>query len=260
MTKLFETYKATHQQGFIPIFVKDDFDPIVQLEACLEARCKTIEYTLRRPDAKQMIPWIRKNYPDINLLIGSTIDDDKIIKQLKRKNPQLMTIEELADIGVDGFLSMIGWRIETINKYANTHLVIPTASTVTECLRQTTAGASFIKILGPELNLVNLARSPASHKYCPIMVTGGMTVEKIPQAIKNGAIIAGSGFDLMLKDRQRNISSKNIAKIITQSLKAVQNTRKEIYPELNDSVNMDNKSWLDALPHYHPFESTVKSK
>ena len=66
MNRLIEIYRAMHRQAFMPIFCRDDFDSRAEVEACVAAGCTVIEYTLRRPDAREMIPWVRKNYPDLH--------------------------------------------------------------------------------------------------------------------------------------------------------------------------------------------------
>jgi hypothetical protein len=114
MNRLFEAYRALHEQAFAPIFCRDEFDSRRQVEACAAAGCKGIEYTLRKADAREMIPWVRKNYPNLFLIVGSTIDSDKIIRSQRRKFSQLMTLEEISQFGVDGFISMLGWSEKTI--------------------------------------------------------------------------------------------------------------------------------------------------
>jgi hypothetical protein len=42
------------------------------------------------------------------LLVGSTLDSERIVRRMKRRHPQLMTVQEAADLGVDGFVSMMG--------------------------------------------------------------------------------------------------------------------------------------------------------
>ena len=248
----FQAYRAFHEQGFIPIFVHDHFDSKVLIEASVAAGCKGIEYTLRRSDAREMIPWIRKNYPDLFLLVGSTLDNEKIVTKMRKKSPQLMTIEEVAQFGVDGFVSMLGWTTKSIQKYSPDHIVVPMAMTVNEALAQAAAGAHLIKILG-DIELVTKLRWPAAFGYCPIMVTGGMTPDRIPQAVAAGAIMTGSGFDLICKDQPADIKVPQVTRLLTGYLDAMRQARAKHHPELTAAMGGDSKTWLDALPHYHPF-------
>jgi 2-keto-3-deoxy-6-phosphogluconate aldolase len=247
--RLFDAYRAVHQQGFLPIFTQTDHDSRVLVEACVAAGCRAIEYTLRRRDADRMIPWIRKNYPDLTLLVGSTLDDDAILKKVKPKNPQLRTIAELADMGVHGFVSMIGWREENIRKYAPTHLVLPCAMTLTEAFRQVGAGAQFIKINGPELGVVRTCRAAATFEFCPIFVTGGMVGGNITAAIEAGAVLVGAGFDLMLKGGGP-LTVASAADALKREMETVRIAREKVFPAL---AKAGEQSWSDSLPHVHPF-------
>lgn len=253
MGRLFDAYRAIHEQGFVPIFVLDAFDTQVLMEGCLAAGVRAIEYTLRRPDAKKMIPWIRKRYPDMYLLAGSTLDSDRIVTRMRSKHPQLMTLRELKDAGVDGFVSMLGWRLDSIREYAPTHVVIPSAHTATEAFQQVDAGAHLVKMSGNQLDLVRTCRMPPTFDYCPIFVTGGMTVERIPEAVRAGAIAVASGFDVILKGRSEKISVQEVADAISVFVRTTQQVRNEVWPKLAKSIGADKQTWLDALPHYHPF-------
>ena len=95
MDRLFDAYRSLHDQAFVPIFAQSDFDSKMLLDACLEAGLHCIEYTLRRDDAHRMIPWIREHYPELFVLVGSTLDDDGIIARSRQRYPQLMTLAQL---------------------------------------------------------------------------------------------------------------------------------------------------------------------
>jgi len=249
------TYRTIHQQGFLPIFVDDDFDSKLLVEACVMAGCKGIEYTLRRRDAHIMIPWIRENYPDLCLLVGSTVEGNAIVQQARLKHPQLLTLDELASIGIDGFVSMVGFRPETIERYSSEHLIIAPVSTMYEAYCAIESGAHFAKVIGPKLELVKYLRADPAFDFCPIMVTGGMTLKRIPEAVEAGAVLIGSGFDLMLHGLPRNISVDEIAKAIASFLHVTCQARDKKWPLLAQSRNSDFDSWVSALPHYHPFNN-----
>lgn len=249
----YEAYRAFHEQGFIPIFVQTAWDSKMLVTACVEAGYQGIEYTFRSRDAREMIPWIRKTFPDLYLLAGSTLDDDKIVRQMQRKSPQIMTLSEIARLGVDGFVSMLGWSFPSIKKYCRTHVVVPTAMTVTEALQQTAAGAHFIKLLSTDLEIIKRCRGDATFGFCPIMATGGATLERIPQIVAAGAVTIGAGFDLLLKGEPADIPRQKVVELLKTYRAAVLNARKEKWPELSEATGKDKKAWLSALPHYHPF-------
>ncbi|MHB9071224.1 MAG: hypothetical protein ACYC54_12760 [Sedimentisphaerales bacterium] len=253
MRNVFDVYRAVHEQGFMPIFVEDHFDSRKLLEGCVLAGFKCIEYTLRRRDAHIMIPWIKKNYPDLILLVGSTLDNERIVAHARRQHPQIMTIAQIAELGVDGFVSMIGWSEESIRRYSETHLIIPTAMTVNEAFEQTGYGAQFVKLLGPDVNFVKRCRADAAFGYCPIMITGGMTCQHIPVAIEAGAMLVGAGFDLTLKGHNKEVDPRTIASTLKEYQTIVKSVRAACYPQLAANSDSSNEIWLNSLPHYHPF-------
>lgn len=248
-----ESYRSVHEQGFMPIFVQDDYDSKKLVEACVEAGCKCIEYTLRRRDADKMIPWIREQYPELHLFIGSTLDNDRIVNKMRLKYPQLLTISELADIGVDGFVSMLGWSLESIRKYSDTHVIIPRATTATEAFQQVGAGAHFAKFVGPDINLVRGSRAAPTFDYCPIFFTGGATLKKIPEIIDAGAVVVGAGFDLILRGQGKDISCKQMSSLLKSYIDVTNEARANKFPQLMQTLGKGEQVWLDALPHYHPF-------
>lgn len=251
MNRKLEAYRAFHEQAFIPIFVEDGFDSKSLVAGCVEAGMKGIEYTLRRRDAREMIPWIRRNYPDLFLLVGSTLDDEKIVNKMRKRHPQLMTIDEVAELDVDGFVSMLGWREETIEKYAPTHLIAPTVSTVSEALFSVGAGAQFVKLMGNDLDFIKRCRGDAAFDFCPILVTGGMSLERLPQAIEAGAVAAGAGFDLTMKGIDSDASASDVAASVKPYLEAAQRAQRQCWPEIK--VGAGTQEWLDSLPHFHSF-------
>ena len=140
MSKIFDAYRKVVEQAWIPIFVEDSYDTETLIEGCRLAGLSAVEYTLRRRDAAEILPALRRHFPGATLLMGSTIDSDSIVKERKNRFPQLMTIGELAPY-VDGFVSMLPFSDETLEKYGRTHLCIPTADTAGEALRQVKSGA-----------------------------------------------------------------------------------------------------------------------
>jgi len=182
---------------------------------------KCIEYTLRRQDAPEMIPWIRKNFPDLYVFVGSTLDDDRIIAGMCHRHPQLLTIAQLAKLDVHGFVSMIGWSFQSLQQHSDRYVIAPLAMTVTEAFQQVAAGAHFIKVTGPDLSMVKRCRADAAFEYCPVFVTGGMTPERIPSAIEAGAVLIGTGFDVTLQDHEKDITNDEVAQVMQQYLTIV---------------------------------------
>jgi 2-keto-3-deoxy-6-phosphogluconate aldolase len=253
MNRLFEAYRAVHEQAFIPIVASDGSDPRMLVDACVEAGVRVLEYTLRRSDARQMIPWIREHHPDLILLVGSTLDDPKAVERARRRHPQLLTLDELAAIGVDGFVTMVGFSVETICRFAPTHLIIPAAMTLREAREQTAAGAHFTKLLGPDLALTRLCVSPAAYGFSPVFITGGMTIDQLPGAFAAGASVTGAGFELVLRELGPAPNTGEAAKAIGRYVEVARQAQQQRWPELAGVADADAREWLDALPHNHPF-------
>jgi len=253
MSRLLDVYRAVHEQGFMPIFVDDEFDSKMLVEACVAAGMKAIEYTLRRRDANVMIPWIRENYPDLYLLVGSTLDNERILAKQKRKHPQMLTVAELDAMDVHGFISMLGWSRESLEKYSPTRIIMPFAGTRNEAFYQVGYGAHFAKMFGKAMPLVRECRLGAAFGYCPMLVTGGMTPERIPEAMEAGAAMVATGFDLTLKGEPTNVAQEKVTAVMKTYLAATRAAREQHWPELAAASDADDATWLDALPHYHPF-------
>ena len=141
---LFSAYRRIVEQAWLPIFVADEWDTEILLEGCRRARLSAVEYTLRRRDAREVIPTLKSRLPDMAILMGSTVDSDEIVLERQTRYPQLMTLAELAP-HVDGFVSMLPYSDGTLRKYGKTHLCIPTAENGGEALRQIQSGAAVIK-------------------------------------------------------------------------------------------------------------------
>ena len=255
MQNLLRIYRDTHQQGFILIFTRDQFNSRRLVEACAVAGLTVIEYTLRRPDAPEMIPWIRENFPDLHILIGSTVDNESIVRRARDKHSHLLTLSELADMGANGFVSIFGFSDETIRLYSGTHLLIPAAMTLTEGFSMLAEGVHFIKMSGLNLDMMRLCRSDPTFQIFPIFATGGMTLETIPGAIEAGAILIGTGIDKVIDGGSESISIREMADRLKTYTETTNSTRDRVWPQLAKVRKGDEKAWLSALPHHQPFDS-----
>jgi 2-keto-3-deoxy-6-phosphogluconate aldolase len=254
MDDVLTTYRTVHNQGFIPIFTEDGFDSKTLVEGCVQAGLGAIEYTLRCRDVRQMIPWIRKTFPKLRLLVGSTMDDERICEKMKRSSPQLMTVRELADAGVHGFVSMLRWSEENIRAFSKTHLVVPTAQTPNEAYEQICAGAHFAKLNGPDLAVLKRCRAIPAHGYCPAFVTGGQVPDRIPPTIEAGAVCVATGFDVTLKGLEpEKLTPDLVAQTVTHYVNVTRQARATFFPNLVQDSTADDRTWLNSLPHYYPF-------
>ena len=91
----------------------------------------------------------------------------------KRKYPQLLTVAELDAMGVDGFISMLGWSRESIEKYSPTRIIMPFSGTRNEAFYQICWGAHFAKMFGKAmLSSIMSAKSTTA----PRLSTGPTTM------------------------------------------------------------------------------------
>ena len=248
--QLFTNYRKMIEQAWIPIFVKDDLNTDVLLEGCVLAGLDVIEYTLRREDAAQVVTSLKERYPDTVILMGSTIDSEEIVKERKEKYPQLMTIGELAPF-VDGFVSMLPYSDETLQKYSKTHICIPAAETSGEALRQVKAGAAVIKILGPDMSLAKRLHALPTFNYCPTYITGGMIPERMEEAFAAGNILTAAGFDVVLKDVDpEKLTPELVAEKIKVFVDTAKAARAKACPQLQNTQNLTDEEFLQRLPNY----------
>ncbi len=247
---LFKKYRKLIEQAFLPIFVFDEFDTETLLEGCRLAGLSGIEYTLRRSDAKAVIPTLKKRFPDTVLLVGSTIDADEIVEGIKEKHPQLMTIEELAPY-TDGFVSMLPYSDETLKKYSPTHICVPTAESCGEALRQVKSGAAFIKVLGPDFSFSKKLHAAPTFGFCPTLITGGVNEERMDEAFLCGNILCAAGFDLVLKGEDpKTLTAQRVKERIEDFVRAAKSARKKAIPCLENLEELSDGDFLRVLPHY----------
>jgi 2-keto-3-deoxy-6-phosphogluconate aldolase len=254
MSRVFDVYRALHEQAFLPIFCENTYNSKAEVEACAALGLKVIEYTLRCEDAREMIPWIRSNYPDLHVLVGSTLDDDKIVAAMRRRHPQLMTLDEIADLDVHGFVSRVGWRRETIERFSPTHLVVPAAMTVTEALLQTSWGSHFQKMDSQDSELLRRSRVESTFEFCPIVASGDLTLQRVPEVFHLGSMVAGCALDVALMGADTQITAEEITSILRTYWGASRRARAQHYPRLADTQHLPADEWLKILPHYHPFD------
>ena len=247
---LFYSYRKLIEQAWIPIFVDDEFDTEILLEGCRLAKLDVIEYTLRRKDADKVVTTLKTRFPETVILMGSTIDSDEIVNERKSRFSQLMTLSELAP-HVDGFVSMLPFSDETLQKYRNTHLCIPTAEGGGEALRQIKSGAAIIKVLGPDFSLAKRLHALPTFNYCPTYITGGITTERMEDAFAAGNILCATGFDVLLKGIA---PSELTAEIVAERLRAFKDAataaRDRIHPSLKDISQLSDEEFRKALPNY----------
>ena len=239
------------RQGFIPIFVDDDLDSRLLVESAVEAGCAALEYTCRRADARTIIPWIKREFPHVAVLGASLVDGARAASFLSQTRSHFTTVEEMAELGVDGLVSFMRFRPETYRRYGGELILIPGVHGYNEALDELEKGADFIKLPGNTPWGAGLLSSAVdvTHSLFPTLVTGGCSMEMIPEFIRSGAVLIGAGFGMILKDEikaGRAVSRKDIIPAIRRMLSVVREARGAHQPEFYQAIEQGRENPLAA--------------
>ncbi len=265
MNTLAKNYCTIHRQGFVPIFVGDNFDAVLLAEAAVAAGAKAVEITCRRPTICDDIRRVRRQFPDLLVLVGSVVDEGPMYSFLKRRRPDMPTMAELADLDVHGFVSFMPISPESLARFSRTHILMPGVETAPEAAAAVNAGAHFVKFYntsalgGPKR--ISLVSGGAMFGLLPIFVTGGVTLNSIGDFVKAGAGLLGAGWDLLLGDDYQALQAKpdvdRISADFKKSLDAMTEARRvHLGP---DALSNDDEMYLAGITHYHCFPTTVES-
>lgn len=257
MSDVRSDYLTVHRQGFVPIFVADRFDAVALAGACVEAGASAVEITCRRAGVVDEVRRVRREFPSLTILIGSVVDDGPMLDYLRRKRPDFPTLAELADLGVDGFVSAAPLSAVTLGRYRDTHLLMPGVETVREAWAALEAGAHFAKLFttsvtgGPQ-RVAQVCSAPL-HGLPPIFVTGGVTLERIEPFMAAGAAVLGSGWDVLLGSEYEAQQDRPESAVLADALRSFVSRAAECRASLGwPALSLGDREYLGALGHYHP--------
>lgn len=241
------------RQGFLPIYVHDGFDSRALIDGAVEAGCTVLEYTCRRHDAREMIPWIKKNHPGVAVFGATLMDGERCSSFLKRKHAHFMTVDEMADLGVDGLVSFMRFLPETYEKYGSRLVTIPGIGTGNEAMEQLELGADFVKITTgrPAGEDLFMATRVGAHHMLPVMCSGGVTIERGQKFIEAGAVVCSAGYDLVLKDRMADPQSVDAALVrdrVKAYLDGFVEARKKHQPDVWAALEAGDENPMAAGP------------
>ncbi len=114
MQQLAKRYVTLHRQGFVPIFVADRFDAVLLAEAAVVAGAEVVEITCRRSGVCDDIERSKRAFPELMILVGSTVDDGPMLDFLQRRRPDMPSIGQVCDLGVDGIVSAMPLSLDTV--------------------------------------------------------------------------------------------------------------------------------------------------
>lgn len=249
---------AIIRAGFLPILVNDALDPLFLAEICQETGLPAVEYTLRRTDVRQMLPRLKDQFPEFIVLVASTIDDDNCVSFLKKKR-DFPSLDELYHLNADGIVSMLPFRKETYETYNKEWLFFPGVETAAEALQQLRWGAHLIKFFNAEVfggpRRIRTLQGP-SHGIFPVVVTGGMTRDKVMPYMESSALALAAGFDIILGERYQEMQESPDAAFIRSRLEGYVRAVAEARAKLGQShwaEIEDADALLTATGRYFPF-------
>lgn len=259
-------YRRVIEQGFMPICVGDRFDIHLLAEATLQAGGKAIEITCRRRAALKEIESVKRKYTDLLVAAGSVVDDGVLLQHLQRRQPEMPSIQQLLDAGVDGIVSALPLQLDTIARLSRTHLVIPGVETLTEAVQAIEHGAHMAKLFTADLtgaaDRVRRLTCAATHGLVPFFVTGGITESKIREYLHAGVTMLGSGWDILLGDEYSSLQDRpDVAKLsasLRRFLEAFATHRVATQPVWREAAQLSDASLLERLSHYVPVAWTTR--
>jgi 2-keto-3-deoxy-6-phosphogluconate aldolase len=268
MSDLIRKFRLVLEQGFVPICVGDRFDIQVLARASVEAGVKAIEITCRRPNARAEIGLVKRDFPQLVVLVGSVVDEGPMLKHLRRRQPQMPSIADLLDAGADGIVSALPLRPETVARVSRTHLVIPGVESMTEVVQAVEHGAHFAKLFTADLmggcDRVRRLTCAATHGLPPLFVTGGIIQRRIRDYLEAGAAMLGSGWDVILGDRYAALQDRpnqaEMAVALRGFLDAFHASRTKLMPTWAESAHMSDNAFVASLAHYVPVEWVTDSE
>lgn len=254
-----EKYVDVHKQGWIPIFVNDSLDALRLAEICVENGFKAIEVTCRRPRVAEELAQIRSAFPELIILVGSTVDDDSVLLPfLRSRRPDMPSLEQLTGLGVDGFVAQLPFSQTTIKKYSNQYIMIPGVESMAEGVAALNAGAHFTKYCSCSPDRIKQINSEAAHRLFPVFYTGGASLATLRGYVSAGTALVGGGWDLMLSDIKEEMrvgfNSRKAAERLVSYRQEIQNARAELIPNYKKLAKAGPDEYLRGFSHYHPFE------
>ncbi|CAL66136.1 bifunctional 4-hydroxy-2-oxoglutarate aldolase/2-dehydro-3-deoxy-phosphogluconate aldolase [Christiangramia forsetii] len=210
-----EVYEVMKSTGLVPLFSHTDIDVAKSLiDACYKGGARVLEFTARAQNAhtvfEEMAGYVKKEYPDLALGIGSITDGPSASLYIQ--------------LGADFIVTPV-FR-EDIAIICNRRKIpfFPGCGSLTEIARAEEIGCEIVKlfpgsIYGPEF--IKAIKGP--QPWTSIMPTGGVepTGESIEQWLKAGASCVGIGSKLMIKDSNGDFDYDEIQQVVKKCVEII---------------------------------------
>jgi len=188
------------RQGFLPNMIKDRLPPEAAVEAAVAAGIEAVEISCRRPDTIELLKRLRKSFTGVSFGVSSLIEDGPYFDFLQARGPRFPSIAEAADAGADFLVSMIAFSPETYRRHSDVPL-IPGVHSADEARRQLDLGASLVKFSNGGPAYFRGVNGGPMHFGLPLLATGGIRPEHVPDLVAARVLVCVSGFDLILQSR-----------------------------------------------------------
>lgn len=241
-------------QGFVPILVNDNRDARKLTEAAVNAGCKVLECSCRRADAREIIPWIKKDFPHVAVLAATLVDSPRLEPFLAARDQSFLTVNQASDLGADALVSFTRFRADTYDRFG-THLVmIPGIHSANEALDQLDLGADLLKtsvltVTGKEF--ISTVSGP-THNAFPLFISGGVTAGNVATFIQQGIAVAAAGFDVLLPDK--TIADEDLTHLgtaaVANMLTKVREARVSYQLALATAVKEEHDDVITSAPWY----------
>ena len=243
-------------QGFVPIFVNDERDVRKLVEAAVNAGCDVLEYSCRRADAREMIPWLKREFPHVAVLAATLVDSPRLEQFLTARGQPFLTIAAASDLGADALVSFTRFRPPTYERFGADLVMIPGIHSANEALDQIDLGADLLKtsvltVTGKEF--ISTVSIP-THRALPFFVSGGVTAANIGTFIQQGIAVAAAGFDVLVPDKTaRDDELPRLgAAAIAHMLSCVREARANHQPALAAAIKEGRSDVMACGPWYSP--------
>ncbi len=241
-------------QGFVPIFVNDERDVRKLVEAVIGSGCDVLEYSCRRADAREMIPWIKREFPHVSVLAATLVDSPSLERFLSDRGEPFLTIEAAVGLGADALVSFTRFRPSTYERYGSDLVIIPGIHSANEALEQLDLGADLLKtsvltVTGKEF--ISTVAIP-THRALPLFVSGGVTTSNVGTFVQEGIAVAAAGFDVLLPDRSMGNDDlpRAGAAAIRTMLDSIRSARLRHQPALAAAIAEHRTDVMAFVPWY----------
>ncbi|AHH97231.1 bifunctional 4-hydroxy-2-oxoglutarate aldolase/2-dehydro-3-deoxy-phosphogluconate aldolase [Kutzneria albida] len=181
MSYRFETAQAVVRQGVVGIVRTPDAESAVAAAAVLlDAGLHTVELPLTNPGALRAIEQLGARYPEAVLGAGTVLDESAAVLAIRAGARFLVSPNLNTAV------------IRTASRYGA--VSVPGAGTVTEVVQALEAGADLVKVFPASAITPQWVRDlRAAVPQAPLVPTGGIGPDEVPDWLAAGAVACGLG-------------------------------------------------------------------